>query len=495
MAAKSPDSPSTSDHLMDTIHRNDKSVLITVGLLLAGTLAYASVHSGLLQAGIAGGALFGMAFAVALISRGGALSQVALPVLGMAMVALMIHVARGHTEAHFAVFAFLAVTVVYRHWLPVLAAAAAIAVHHLSFNYFQQWGWGPICFTEPGLAKVLEHAAYVVAEAGVLVFLALRAQTEFAAGEELNTIATRLVDAEGRVDFAAIRLASDVPTTRCMLEALQRIERSIATVRTSADSIGTAAGEVAAGSLDLSTRTEQAASNLQQTASSMEQLTSTVNQASESAHAASQLAESAAAVAQRGGQVVGQVVLTMDEINASSRKIADIIGVIDGIAFQTNILALNAAVEAARAGEQGRGFAVVAGEVRSLAQRSAEASREIKALIGSSVDSVEAGTRRVRDAGSTMNEIVTSVRRVAEMIAEISLAAAEQSQGIGQVNASVAQLDQMTQQNAALVEQSASAADSLREQAGRLSQAVSAFRLSSDGVPTSLASSSASMVA
>jgi methyl-accepting chemotaxis protein len=210
----------------------------------------------------------------------------------------------------------------------------------------------------------------------------------------------------------------------------------------------------------------------------MEQLTGTVKQSADAAHTANQLAASAASVAQRGGSVVAQVVSTMDEINASSKKIADIIGTIDGIAFQTNILALNAAVEAARAGEQGRGFAVVAGEVRSLAQRSAAAAKEIKTLIGASVDRVESGSRLVADAGSTMGEIVASVQRVTDIISEISAAASEQSQGIGQVNAAVTQLDQMTQQNAALVEQSAAAAESLREQAERLAGTVATFQLS-----------------
>jgi methyl-accepting chemotaxis protein len=209
----------------------------------------------------------------------------------------------------------------------------------------------------------------------------------------------------------------------------------------------------------------------------MEQLTGTVKQSADSARQANQLAVSAAEVAQRGGTVVSQVVCTMDEINASSRKIADIIGTIDGIAFQTNILALNAAVEAARAGEQGRGFAVVAGEVRSLAQRSAEAAREIKALIGASVDKVDTGSRLVADAGATMTEIVASVQRVTDIIGEITAASAEQSDGIGQVNTAVTQLDQMTQQNAALVEQSAAAAESLKDQAGRLAQLVGRFRL------------------
>src|SRR5262249_514182 len=215
---------------------------------------------------------------------------------------------------------------------------------------------------------------------------------------------------------------------------------------------------------------------LQQTASSMEQLTGTVRQSADSARQANQLAASAAEVAARGGAVVSQVVSTMDEINTSSKKIADIIGVIDGIAFQTNILALHAAVEAPRAGEQGPGFAVVASEVRSLAQRSAEAAKEIKGLIGTSVDKVESGSKLVADAGKTMTEIVASVQRVTDIIGEITAATSEQSEGIGQVNAAVTQLDQMTQQNAALVEQSAAAAESLKEQAVHLAQAVGTFR-------------------
>jgi len=285
----------------------------------------------------------------------------------------------------------------------------------------------------------------------------------------------------GAVDCGGQDEAADL--LRALGQMQTSLRRIVSQVNHATENITTASAEIATGNQDLSNRTEQAASSLQQTASSMEQITGTVRQSADSAAQANQLASTASSVAQRGGEVVSQVVATMEDINASSRKIADIIGVIDGIAFQTNILALNAAVEAARAGEQGRGFAVVAGEVRSLAQRSASAAREIKTLIGASVEKVDSGSRLVHDAGKTMNEIVASVRRVSDTIAEISAAAMEQNTGIGQVNAAVAQLDQMTQQNAALVEQSTAAAESLREQAMKLTQMVGVFRLGAGPAP------------
>ncbi len=255
------------------------------------------------------------------------------------------------------------------------------------------------------------------------------------------------------------------------------LSRIVGQVRHSTERIGTSSVEIASGNQDLSHRTEQAAGNLQQAASSLEQINATVSHSAESARRASTMAQTNAEVAARGGQVVRQVVATMDEINHSSQKIGDIIGVIDGIAFQTNILALNAAVEAARAGEAGRGFAVVAAEVRNLAQRSAEAAREIKQLIGASVDKVQAGTQLVAEAGQTIGEIVTHAQKISAFIGEITTAAHEQSDGIGQVNRAVGQLDQMTQQNAALVEQSAAAAESLRDQASRLASVVATFQL------------------
>ena len=273
------------------------------------------------------------------------------------------------------------------------------------------------------------------------------------------------------------QLASDANRT---VEGLAKIVNEI---RQTSDSIGAAAGEIAAGNADLSARTEQQAAALEETASSMEELTSTVKQNADNARQANQLAQGAASVAESGGQVVQQVVSTMGEIQTASRRIADIIGVIDGIAFQTNILALNAAVEAARAGEQGRGFAVVAAEVRNLAQRSAGAAKEIKQLITDSVVKVEEGSTLVDQAGKTMGEIVGSVKRVTDIIAEISAASQEQSSGIEQVNQAITQMDEGTQQNAALVEEAAAAAESMRQQAEALAEAVAAFQLASTAAP------------
>ncbi len=264
---------------------------------------------------------------------------------------------------------------------------------------------------------------------------------------------------------------------RSLSEMNDNLARVVGQVRTSSDSIATGSAQIATGNADLSQRTEEQASNLQQTAASMEQLSGTVRTNADTAVQANKLAAQASAAAAQGGEKVGAVIATMQDIATSSKKIADIIGVIDGIAFQTNILALNAAVEAARAGEQGRGFAVVASEVRSLAGRSADAAKEIKTLIGASVERVEVGTKQVDEAGSSMNEIVAQVQRVSQLIGEISSATAEQATGIGQVGDAVTQLDQVTQQNAALVEESAAAAESLKQQAAQLAQLVSVFRV------------------
>jgi len=293
--------------------------------------------------------------------------------------------------------------------------------------------------------------------------------------------AVRVARAVSDGDLAIEFKAEGRSETGLLLAALQAMQQRLAGivggVRSNAESVATASSQIAQGNNDLSGRTEEQASALQQTAASMEQLSSTVQQNADNARQASQLAQGASSVAGRGGEVVGQVVETMKGINDSSRKIADIIGVIDGIAFQTNILALNAAVEAARAGEQGRGFAVVASEVRSLAQRSATAAREIKTLIADSVERVERGSGLVDQAGATMTEVVAAIQRVSDIVGEISAASTEQSSGVTQIGSAVTEMDRATQQNAALVEESAAAAESLKVQARQLVDAVAVFRL------------------
>ncbi|MES2878375.1 MAG: methyl-accepting chemotaxis protein [Pseudomonadota bacterium] len=299
---------------------------------------------------------------------------------------------------------------------------------------------------------------------------------------QANELASRIAQGDLSMQIDTSRGDEFGDLMKSLASMNQSLGRMVHQVRQSTDSIATASAEIASGNNDLAQRTEQTSSNLQSTASSMDQLTTAVQHSAGNARQASSLAATASSVAEKGGTVVQQVVSTMEEINVSSKKIADIIGVIDGIAFQTNILALNAAVEAARAGEQGRGFAVVASEVRSLAQRSAEAAKEIKMLIDTSVDKVASGTKLVSDAGVTMNDIVQSVRKVADVISEITAASTEQSSGIAHVNEAIGTLDQMTQQNAALVEESAAAAESLREQADQMARAVAVFKLSGTAV-------------
>jgi len=343
------------------------------------------------------------------------------------------------------------------------------------------------------LAHTLE--ARVAAQRRELIVMSLLMVTMIALGAWVAVAATRsitrqlggepaavmaMAGAIARGDLTAaltVSSASENSIVGTMARMRASLVETVSTVRNASEAIATGSSQIAGGSIDLSQRTEEQASNLQETAASMEQLNSTVKNSADSAQQAAQLARAASDVAVRGGEVVSQVVSTMGEIHGSSQRIADIIGTIDGIAFQTNILALNAAVEAARAGEQGRGFAVVAGEVRSLAQRAADAAKEIKGLITTSVDKVYAGTRLVDDAGRTMGELVQQVRRVSDLISEISAATQEQTSGIEQVSTAVTQLDQVTQQNAALVEQSTAAAESLKQQAQQLVQSVSVFRL------------------
>ena len=364
------------------------------------------------------------------------------------------------------------------------------------------WNWmvGSGLYTDDidaAVRRALFKDVLIVALVTLLVagvgFAVFRSVVRQIGGEPVQAIEVMSEVAQGNLEVSipAAPAGSVIDGLSHMVASLRKM---VIEVRSASDSIATAASEIAQGNNDLAHRTEDTAGNLQATSSSMNEISSTVQQTSDATQTANQLAASAAQVAARGGEVVAQVVSTMEDIHASSGKISDIIGVIDGIAFQTNILALNAAVEAARAGEQGRGFAVVAGEVRTLAQRSAQAAKEIKVLINDSVDKVRSGTALVDSAGTTMTEIVGSVQRVSDIIDEVRAATHEQSQGIAQVSTAVHQLDQMTQQNSALVEESTAAADSLREQALRLTEVVALFRVSGStahaaprGTPAALA--------
>jgi methyl-accepting chemotaxis protein len=352
---------------------------------------------------------------------------------------------------------------------------------------YQPWGW----YFMDGLyiddlnqafrAQLTVAAAWLVVIGALLtglVWLVVRSVERSIGGDPEDAVAVAQRIAAGDLGMdVAVRAGDDASLMAAMKRMREALAGIVGDVRVGTDLIATASREIASGNLDLSSRTEQQASSLEETAASMEQLTSTVKHSAENAREASRLADSAAAVAGRGGAVVARVVDTMASINESSNRIVDIIGVIDGIAFQTNILALNAAVEAARAGEQGRGFAVVAGEVRNLAQRSAAAAKEIKALIGDSVARVDDGAKLVAEAGSTMQEIVASVNKVSAMIGAISNATQEQGEGIEQINQAIAHMDQVTQQNASLVEEAAAASEAMQEQAAKLAQVVAVFRI------------------
>ena len=455
----------------------DAILLMTLAVGAAAAVAIGLYYGGLALAVAAAGLLLGAGALAFMTLRGSTASSLVMAVCLSSMVALHIHLGRGTLEFHFGVFVTLALLLVYRDWRPILLSAGFFAVHHVVFDRLQAAGVGVFCTPEPNLLKVVMHAGYVVVQTSLEVFVAVSMRRAAEQGDELQKL-VEAVDAEGRVSLKLDHVEARSEGGVALKRTFARMDAALLEVQRSSASIEVASAEIASGNQDLSQRTEEQASALEETAASMEQLGSTVRQNADNARQANQLAMGASTVAVKGGEVVGQVVETMKGINDASKKISDIIGVIDGIAFQTNILALNAAVEAARAGEQGRGFAVVASEVRSLAQRSAQAAKEIKGLISTSVERVEQGTTLVDQAGVTMTEIVTAIKRVTDIMGEISSASTEQSAGVAQVGEAVTQMDQATQQNAALVEESAAAAESLKLQAQQLVQVVALFQLS-----------------
>ena len=428
----------------------DRVMAAALALGALASLAIADEFGRMGLAAIGVGAISAIGLGVWMASPGSLLSRLVFAFALTAMVALHIDLGRGTIEFHFGVFVVLGLLLVYSDWRPILLAAGLVAVEHLVTDRLQAFGADVYCTTSPSILKVVMHAVYVILQTGAEIYM---------------TVWMNRAARQGTASADALT------------DTLERLRAALATTQESAARIESASHEIAGGNADLRQRTEQSAAQLQRAAGSMAQLTAIVNSSAESAEGANRQAASASQVAERGGEVVREVVSKMDDIATSSRRIADIIGVIDGIAFQTNILALNAAVEAARAGEQGRGFAVVASEVRSLAQRSATAAREIKGLINVSVENVDAGSRLVGEAGRTMQEIVAGIRSVAGTIDEISRSATAQKAGIVAMHDTVADLDQMTQRNAALVQQSAAAAESLHVQAGRLTEVVSSFQL------------------
>jgi methyl-accepting chemotaxis protein len=455
----------------------DNTLLIAIGLSAAVSVVLGGQFVQPTAAIVGTLALLGLTGLGYSTARGSTLSRMILTFVMCSFVTLHIHLSKGMPQFHFGVFVTLALLLVYRDWRPIVVAATLFALSQVVMDRLQARGLPVWCLPQPNLVQVALHVGFILAQAFAEIVLARSMGLMAAEGEELAQLVAE-VDRGNVIALDVARVPIKTQAGQALKTALQKMDAAVAVLRGSSSRIHNACSEIAAGNQNLSERTEQTAINLQRTTASMNGLTTTSQQADISATQANDLVKTACNVAQEGSEVIAEVVSTMQGISESSSKIADIIGLIDGIAFQTNILALNAAVEAARAGEQGRGFAVVASEVRTLAGRSAQAAKDIRGLITDSVERVSHGSSLMDRAGSTMSEILNSVTRVTDIMSSLSAASCQQSVEVAQMGSAMNEMDQATQQNAAMVEEMAAAASSLKEQADELVRAVEVFATS-----------------
>ena len=450
--------------------------LTVLGILSLGVLAAAAlggVYGAMGTGSTAALLLLAVAAGVYRLAPGSMLSRCTLAVCGMAMVALHIQLSMGQTELHFGVFVFLAFLLVYRDWRPIVVAAATIAVHHVGFDRMQWLGLPVFCLTEPDIGRVVLHAVFVVVQTAVEVGIALRMHADAVESAELRSLCKP--SASGELSLSVQNKPVTSPTALSVRNALTRMNEVVAETHAAAALVLQTSGTITQGNQHLGQRAESAVSQLQQTAASMDAIRSSAHHSAAEADSARSMASHATSSAHACGTVVRDVVATMEAIHSSARQIGDIVGLIDSIAFQTNILALNAAVEAARAGEQGKGFAVVASEVRALAQRSASAARDVRQLIEQSLGHADHGANLVGQAGHSMDQLVNQSQQVATLIDTLSQTAQQQAAQLQQASSAVQQVDALTQENAALVEQSSHAAQALAQQAQRLSHLVAGF--------------------
>ena len=457
-------------------------MLLVVAGNAAGALVLGHLY-GQLSLAAAGALAAGLAAGAAVAWRRGTVSsRLVLAASLVALIALQIHLARGLLVYHFNVFVTLSILLAYRDWRPIAFTAGLFAAHHVVFDRLLQAGFGTYCLSAPDPQQILLHVAFVVVQASILSAVALAQQRESRSARELEFL-VKTMGRDGKILLNLDVIRAETPIGQRLQHVQQRMVAALRAVHAAAAQVDAAAQHVAGGSHALMTRTEATASGLRDAAMCLDQINVIVQHSTEASNEAKVMSDTAAGIADQGGRLVGDVVRTMKDIEASSNRINDIIAVIDGIAFQTNILALNAAVEAARAGEQGRGFAVVASEVRSLASRSAAAAKEIKGLIGASASTVESGTRQVGEAGRTMSELVGSVRRVGALFDAVTADTSDHMQSLNMVSQSMTDLGEITRQNVTLAEETDSAAAALQALATNLTGVLNSFSFGQGAAP------------